>query len=188
MIERDRDKALTLLKEYTLKDGLLNHAYAVEAALKAYARHFGEDVEYWGVVGLLHDFDYERFPTAEEHPFKGAEILKEKGYPDEMITAILSHAPYTGVPRQSLLEKSLFAVDELTGFIIGCALVRPDRKISSVKVKSIKKKMKDKAFCRNVSRDDLKEGPAALGVEFEEHCQRVIDAMASISADLGFEG
>jgi putative nucleotidyltransferase with HDIG domain len=188
MSYRDRDKALALLKEYTQKDGLLKHAYAVEASLRAYARHFGEDEEYWGVVGLLHDFDYERYPTAEEHPFKGAEILREKGYPEEMITAIMSHAPYTGVPRDSLLEKSLFAVDELTGFVIGCALVRPDKKISSVKPKSIKKKMKDKAFCRNVSREDLREGPAALGVEFDDHCARVVEAMAGISGDLGFEG
>jgi putative nucleotidyltransferase with HDIG domain len=188
MLQRDRDKAYELLTEYTTKEGLIKHALAVEAALRAYAAHFGEDEKYWGVVGLLHDFDYERFPTAEQHPYEGAKILREIGYPEEMVTAILSHAPYTGVPRESLLQKSLFAVDELTGFVIGCALVRPDRKISSVKPKSIKKKMKDKAFCRNVSRDDLRQGPAELGVEFDDHCNRVIGAMASISADLGFEG
>ncbi len=183
-----RDEALALLREYTQSESLIKHALAVEASMRAYARKFGANEEEWGVVGLLHDFDYEKHPTAEEHPFKGAEILKSRGYPEEMIRAVLSHASYTGVPRETQMAKTLFAVDELTGFVTAVALVRPSKKVAEVKPKSVKKKMKDKGFARAVNRDEIREGAELLGVEFGEHVQTVVDAMAGIAADLGLQG
>jgi len=153
-----REDAYALLTEYTKKENLIKHALAVEAAMRAYARKFGEDEEAWGIVGLLHDFDYDMYPSLEDHPFKGAEILREKGYPEEWIEAILGHAEHTGVPRTTRMAKTLFAVDELCGFITAVALVRPDKKLESVKVKSVKKKLKDKAFARQVSREDIRKG------------------------------
>ena len=183
-----RDEALALLREYTQRESLIKHALAVEASMRAYARKFGANEEEWGVVGLLHDFDYEKHPTAEEHPFKGAEILKSRGYPEEMIRAVLSHASYTGVPRETQMAKTLFAVDELTGFVTAVALVRPSKKVAEVKPKSVKKKMKDKGFARAVNRDEIREGAELLGVEFGEHVQTVVDAMAGIAADLGLQG
>ncbi len=183
-----RDEALALLREYTQSVSLIKHALAVEASMRAYARKFGANEEEWGVVGLLHDFDYERHPTAEEHPFKGAEILKVRGYPEEMIRAVLSHASYTGVPRETQMARTLFAVDELTGFVTAVALVRPSKKVAEVKPKSVKKKMKDKGFARAVNRDEIREGAELLGVEFGEHVQTVVDAMAGIAADLGLQG
>jgi putative nucleotidyltransferase with HDIG domain len=183
-----RDEALALLREYTQSESLMKHALAVEASMRAYARKFGANEEEWGVVGLLHDFDYEKHPTAEEHPFKGAEILKSRGYPEEMIQAILSHASYTGVPRETQMAKTLFAVDELTGFVTAVALVRPSKKVAEVKPKSVKKKMKDKGFARAVNRDEIREGAELLGVEFGEHVQTVVDAMAGIATDLGLQG
>ena len=183
-----RDEAWSLLTEYTQSESLLKHALSVEAAMRAYARHFGASEEAWGVVGLLHDFDYERHPTLEEHPMKGAEVLRARGYPDEMIAAILSHAPHTGVPRETPMAKALFAVDELTGFVTAVALVRPDRKVAEVKPSSVRKKMKDKAFARAVKRDEITEGAQLLGVEFEAHVQTVIDAMAGIAERLGLAG
>jgi putative nucleotidyltransferase with HDIG domain len=174
---RNRDYCLSLLKEYTKSDSLLKHAYAVESCVKAYAAKFNEDVEYWGNVALLHDFDYEKFPTAEEHPFKGAEILKEKGFDENFIKSILSHASYSGEPRDTLLKKVLFACDELAGFITAVTYVRPSKAISEVEVSSVKKKMKDKAFARAVSREDIVNGAAELNIPLDEHIQFCIDAM-----------
>jgi putative nucleotidyltransferase with HDIG domain len=174
---RNRDYCLLLLKEYTKSDSLLKHAYAVESCVKAYAAKFNEDVEYWGNVALLHDFDYEKFPTAEEHPFKGAEILKEKGFDENFIKSILSHASYSGEPRDTLLKKVLFACDELAGFITAVTYVRPSKAISEVEVSSVKKKMKDKAFARAVSREDIVNGAAELNIPLDEHIQFCIDAM-----------
>ncbi len=181
----NREQAWELLCEYTKKDNLIKHALAVEAGMKAYARKFNEDEEVWGIVGLLHDFDYERYPTAQEHPFKGAEILREKGVDEEWIKAIMGHADYTGVERDSLMAKALFAVDELTGMITAATLVRPSQKIEDLKVKSVKKKLKDKSFAASVNRDDIKNGAQELNVELSEHIEFVIEAMKSISDELG---
>lgn len=173
----DRNFCLSILQEYTKSDSLLKHAYAVETCVKAYAEKFNGDVQYWGNVALLHDFDYEKFPTAEEHPFKGSEILKEKGFDEEFRKTILSHANYSGVPRDTLLAKALFACDELAGFITAVAYVRPGKTVDEVEVKSVLKKMKDKAFARSVSREDIMKGAEELGVKLEEHIQFCIDAM-----------
>ena len=183
-----REEAWALLTEYTQSESLRKHALAVEAAMRAYARAWGENEDQWAVVGLLHDFDYERFPTLEDHPFRGAEILREKGYPPEMVSAILAHAPHTGEPRETLLAKTLFAVDELTGLITAVALVRPSKKVAEVTPKSVKKKMKDKAFARAVNREEILEGAELLGVEFGEHVTKVVDAMTGIAAELGLAG
>lgn len=174
----NRQDALDLLHEFTETDSLRKHAYAVEAAMRAYARHFGEDEEEWGMVGLLHDFDYEKFPSAEEHPVVGNRILEERGWPEELRRAIMSHADYTGVTRESRMEKTLFAVDELCGFITAVSYVRPDRKIAGMEARSVKKKMKDKGFARAVSREDMLQGAELLGIPFDEHVQFVIDALA----------
>ncbi len=179
-----RDEALTILHEHVQNENLRKHAYAVEAAMRAYARKFGEDEDYWGVVGLLHDFDWEIHPTLEEHPQKGAEILRERGADEALVQDILAHAPHTGVPRDSLVRKTLFAVDELTGLIVACALVRPNG-IADMKAKSVRKKMKDKSFAAAVSREDIQTGAEELGVDLSEHIQFVIDAMKSIREELG---
>jgi len=184
-IMRDRNYCLNLLKEYTKNQNLLKHAYAVEACVRAYAEKFGEDVEYWGNVALLHDFDYEKYPTAEDHPYKGAEILRGKGFDENFVNSILSHADYTGVPRDSLLKKTLFACDELAGFITAVTLVRPNKSLEEVKVKSVKKKMKDKAFARAVNREDIRKGAEELGVSLEEHIEFCIAAMKNIKDILG---
>jgi len=181
----DRQQAWEILTEYTKKENLRKHALAVEAAMRAYAKKFGEDEEEWGIVGLLHDFDYERHPTEEEHPYKGAEILREKGLPEEWIKAIMGHADYTGVPRDTLMAKTLFAVDELTGLITATALVRPSKQLRDLKVKSVKKKLKDKAFAASINRDDIKKGAEELGVDLSEHIGFVIEAMKSVSDELG---
>ncbi len=182
---RDRDYCLSILQEYTQSDSLLKHAYAVESCVKAYAGKFNEDVEYWGNVALLHDFDYEKYPTAEEHPFKGSEILKEKGFDEEFCSAILSHADYSGVPRDTLLKKTLFACDELAGFITAVTYVRPSKSIDEVEVKSVLKKMKDKAFARAVNRDDITNGAAGLDISLEDHILFCIEAMKKDKAMLG---
>lgn len=179
-----RSDALTLLKEYTKSDALLKHMYAVEAAMRAYARKYGEDEETWGIVGLLHDFDYEKYPTAPDHPLKGSEVLREKGYSDEVRTAILGHASYTGVPRETRMAKALYACDELCGFIMACSLIRPN-KIADLEVSSVKKKLKDKGFARNVNREEIAQGTTELGVPLDEHIKFVIDAMKSIAPELG---
>jgi putative nucleotidyltransferase with HDIG domain len=181
----DREEAFRLLTEYTKKEGLIKHALAVEVSMREYAKKFGEDEETWGIVGLLHDFDYEKFPTAEDHPFRGAEILRERGVPEEWVSAILSHADYSGVPRENLMSKTLFAVDELTGFIVAVALVRPSKKIADVSSKSVKKKMKDKAFAAAVNRDDIMKGAENLGIPLEEHIDFVVNSMKKIAEGLG---
>jgi putative nucleotidyltransferase with HDIG domain len=181
----NREEAYNLLTEYTKKEGLIKHALAVEAVMREYAKKFGEDEESWGVVGLLHDFDYEKYPTAKDHPFKGAEILKAKDFPEEWITAILGHADYSGVPRESLMAKTLFAVDELTGFLVAVTLVRPNKKLAEVSIKSVKKKMKDKAFAASVSREDIQIGAEELGIPLDEHIGFVLEAMKKIANRLG---
>ena len=191
-MELKRDDALALMQEYTEHINLRRHMYAVEAAMRAYARKFNEDENLWSITGLLHDFDYERWPNTEHrsddgHPTDGVAILQEKGYPEEVCRAILGHAFYTGVPRETLLAKTLYAVDELTGFITACALVRPNG-ISDMKVKSVKKKLKDPAFARGVNREDVTKGAAELDVELGEHIQLVIDAMREIRDELGLGG
>ena len=180
-----RDEAYQLLTEFTTKDGLLKHALAVEAAMQTYAKRFGENEEIWRVVGLLHDFDYEKYPSMEDHPFKGAEILRSRQIPEEWVKAILAHATHTGIPRDTLMAKTLFAVDELCGFITAVAYVRPSRKLQEVEMSSVKKKMKDKAFARQVNREEIIEGAQLLGVTLEEHIDTVIKAMQTISAELG---
>lgn len=180
-----RQQAYELLTEYTKKEGLIKHALAVEAGMRAYARKFGEDEEAWGIVGLIHDFDYEKYPSMEDHPFKGAEILRQRSYPEEWIEAILGHGDHTGVPRKTKMAKTLYAVDELSGFITAVAYVRPNKKLAEVKVKSVKKKMKDKAFARQVSREDIRRGAEEIGVELDEHIDFVISAMQQVSDDLG---
>ena len=179
----NREEAWNLLCQYTKSEGLRRHALAVEACMRAYARKFGEDEEKWAVVGLIHDFDYEVYPNAPDHPLKGSEILANLGYPDDVRQAILGHADYTGVPRDTLMAKSLFAVDELAGFITACSLVRPDR-IQSLEPKSVRKRMKDKAFARSVSRQDITQGAEELGVELNEHVTLCISAMQAISGQL----
>jgi len=186
MSELDRAAAWELMCEYTQSRSLRRHMLAVEAAMRAYAEKWGEDVEKWGVVGLLHDFDYERWPDPPDHPLKGAEILAKAGYPEDVIYAIKSHADYIEeCPRLSRLDKTLYACDELAGFIMAVAMVRPER-LRGMKAKSVRKKMKQKSFAAAVNRDDIVRGAEDLGVDLSEHIQLVIDAMASISPDLGF--
>jgi len=184
-IMRDRDYCHSILTEYTKSDSLLKHAYAVEACVKAYAEKYEQDINYWSCLALLHDFDYEMFPTAEEHPYKGAEILKEKGFDEDFRNTILSHADYTNIPRETLLAKVLFACDELAGFITAVTYVRPSRSIDEVEVKSVIKKMKDKAFARAVNRDDIIKGASELGITLEDHIQFCIDAMKKNKELLG---
>ncbi len=185
-----RDEALELMHEYTPSDALRKHMYAVEAAMRAYARKYGEDEESWGLVGLLHDFDYERYPNdahspTEEHPSYGVAVLGERGLPKEMCEAIMGHASYTGVPRTTLMAKSLFAVDELCGFLVACALVRPSKSLSDLTVKSVKKKLKDKAFARGVNRDEVRQGAEEIEIPLEEHVQFVIESLRPVEQQLG---
>jgi putative nucleotidyltransferase with HDIG domain len=184
----DRQAAWCLLTEFTQSESLRKHALAVEACMCAYARKFSADEELWSVVGLLHDFDYEKYPSLEDHPYKGNEILKERGYSEEIRQAIMSHAEYTGVPRQTQMEKALFACDELAGFITACALVKPGKSLAEVEAKSVRKKMKDKAFARSVNRDDITNGADELGVDLEEHIAFCIEAMKGIAKELGLNG
>jgi putative nucleotidyltransferase with HDIG domain len=181
----DRNVAWGLLTEFTQSENLRKHAMAVEACMRAYASKFGEDENKWAVVGLLHDFDYEKYPTAEEHPYKGNEILKQRGWPEDVRKAIMSHAEYTGVKRDSHMEKTLFACDELAGFITAVALVKPSKSLAEVDPKSVRKKMKDKAFARSVSRDDIVNGAAELGVDLDEHIAFCIEAMKVVAPELG---
>ncbi len=188
-----RADTLALMHEYTASESLRKHMLAVEGAMRAYARKFGEDEEHWGITGLIHDFDYERFPNTAhsptaEHPAEGVRILKSKGYPDDILQAILGHAHYTNTPRESRMAKSLFAVDELTGLITATALVRPSKSVHEVDARSVRKKMKDKAFARGVSRDDVINGANELGVDLDEHINFVITSMQARSADLGLSG
>lgn len=182
---RDREYCLSILKEYTKSESLLKHAFAVESCVKAYAEKFNEDINLWGNVALLHDFDYEMFPTADEHPFKGNEILKEKGFSEEFRMAIMSHADYTNIPRTTKLMKTLYACDELAGFLTAVAYVRPSKTIDEVEVKSVLKKMKDKAFARAVNRDDIINGAAELDIPLEDHIAFCIEAMKKNKEILG---
>lgn len=181
----DRQSAWELLCEYTQTDGLRKHGLAVETVMRHFARKHGEDEELWAITGLLHDFDYERWPTAEGHPFEGNKILAERGYPDVVRTAIMGHADYTGVPRDTLVAKVLFSVDELTGFVTAVALVRPNKSIFEVEPPSVRKKMKDKAFARQVNRDDIVNGAQQLGVDLDAHIAEVIEALKSNADALG---
>jgi predicted hydrolase (HD superfamily) len=186
-----REEAWELLCEYTKGRSLRQHALAVEAAMRAAAVRYGgpgEDVEEWGVTGMLHDFDYEMFPTPEEHPYKGANILCGRGYPDHVIRAIMGHATYTGVPRDTPLARALFATDELCGFLVACALVRPSKSLDDLEVSSVKKKLKDKAFARTVNRDDIRQGVEELGVELDEHVRFVIEALKPVQESIGLNG
>lgn len=186
----NREEALALMHEFTQSEALRKHMYAVEAAMRAYARKLGEDEETWGIVGLLHDFDYERFPNpdhspTEGHPSYGVRLLRERGFPEELCRAILGHASYTGVPRDTLLAKTLFAVDELCGFLVACALVRPSKSLADLEVRSVKKKLKDKAFARGVNRDEVYRGAEELGIPLDEHIQFVIEALRPVESSLG---
>ncbi len=179
------DEAFELLKEYTQSESLIRHALCVSEAMRCYAKKFGEDEEKWAIVGLLHDFDYEKFP--EKHPYKGVEILKEKGLDEDMVRAILGHASYTGVQRDTLMAKTLFAVDELSGFLFAYALVRPTKNLKDIKMKSIKKKLKDKAFARGVNRDEIELGAKELGVDLSEHIQFVASCLQNKAKLIGLE-
>ena len=183
-----RDNAWRLLTEYTKSESLLKHALAVEAAVRGYARTFGEDEAGWSIVALLHDFDYERWPSAEDHPFRGSEILRQQGYPEWVVRAILSHADYSGVPRDSLLEKTLFACDEMAGFVTAAVLVRPSKSILDLEASSVMKRMKDKAFARGVKREDLRAGAELLGLPLEKHIGNVISFMREQADVLGLGG
>ena len=181
------------MHEYTASDSLRKHMLSVEAAMRAYAQKFAEDVDRWGTTGLIHDFDYERYPNSEHsatdgHPAEGVRILRGKGYPEDILQAILGHATYSGVPRDTLVAKTLFAVDELTGLITATALVRPTKNVHEVEAKSVRKKMKDKAFARGVNRDDVLTGAAEMGVDLDEHIAFVIAAMQSVASDIGLGG
>jgi predicted hydrolase (HD superfamily) len=184
----DRNEAWDLLCEYTEGDSLRKHALAVEAAMRACAKQYGsgeDDADEWGMVGLLHDFDYEKFPSADQHPFTGANILCGRGYSERFIRAIMGHATYTGVPRDTAMARALFATDELCGFLVACALVRPNKSLDDLEVSSVKKKLKDKAFARSVNRDDIRQGVEELGVELDAHIRFVIDALRPVQKQIG---
>jgi len=183
-----REQAWAMLTSYTKNPSLIKHALAVEAAMRAYARQMGEDEDLWGITGLIHDFDYEQHPTAEEHPLAGCSILEENGWPEEIITAIKGHATYLNVPRESLMARTLFAVDELTGLVTACALVRPSKSLADLKAKSVKGKWNDKAFARGVNREDIELGMQEMGVDRTEHINTVIEALKSVAAELELDG
>ena len=183
-----REDAWKILNEHTKKPSLIKHALATEAAMRAYARKYGDDEELWAVTGLIHDVDYEEHPTAEEHPIVGATMLSEMGWPEEIIDAIKGHATYLNVPRETKMAQTLFAVDELTGLIVACTLVRPSKSIHDLKVRSVRKKWRDKAFARGVRREDIELGTSELGVELSEHIGVVIEAMRSVADELGLSG
>ena len=188
----DRESAWCLLTEFTQSESLRKHGLAVEACMRACARKFApgspQQEELWGVVGLLHDFDYEKYPSLEDHPYRGSEILKARGYPEDLRRAIMSHAEYSGVSRDTPMEKALFACDELSGFITACALIKPGKSLAEVDAKSVRKRMKDKAFARKVNRDDIVNGAADLGVDLDEHIAFCIEAMKGIAETLGLDG
>jgi len=182
----DRASAMELLNEWTKSESLLRHALGVEAAMRACAVKFGGDPELWGITGLLHDLDYEKYPTRDDHPFRGAEELRARGYPEEVVEAVLGHASYSGTPRTGAMAKALFAVDELVGFLFACAYVQPDKSFASVKASSVRKKMKDKAFAKSVNREEIVQGAAELGVDLMEHVEFVRGALALKEEALGF--
>ena len=180
-----REQAVSLLHEWVQNVNLRKHCYAVEAAMRAYAAKYGEDAERWGLTGLIHDFDWERHPTAQHHPMAGVEVLRAAGWPEDVCGAVLGHATYSGVPRDTLMARALFACDELSGFLVACALVTPEKRLSLVAVDSVRKKMKNAGFARNVNRDDIVNGAAELGVDLDEHIAFVRGAMLGISGELG---
>ena len=183
-----RDQAFALMCEWTVSESLRKHMLAVEAAMRFYARKFGEDEEKWAVVGILHDMDYEKHPSKEEHPYQTVKLLRERGEPEEISRAILAHADYSGVKPETPLEKTILAVDELCGFITAVALVRPSKSVLEVEVSSVKKKMKDKAFARQVSREDITQGAALLGISLDEHIANVLTALQGAASELGLAG
>lgn len=184
----NRDIAYAIVTEFVKNDGLVRHMLSVEAGMRAYAMKYGEDPEYWGLAGLLHDFDWEIHPTLEQHPQAGAPILRERGVPEDLIRCIQSHAPHTGVPREKIMDKTLFAVDELTGLITACALVRPSKSLHDLTAKSVKGKWKDKAFAAGVNRDEIELGAREMGIELAEHITNTIEAMRPIAPRLGLDG
>ena len=188
MVINRLDAGWKLLTEFTQSESLRKHALAVEACMRAYAQKGGAEEELWGMVGLLHDFDYEKYPSAEDHPYRGSEILKDRGYSEEVRRAIMSHAEYSGVARISPMEKTLFACDELAGFITACTLVKPGKSLAEVEAGSVRKKMKDKAFARSVHREDIIQGAADLGLDLEEHIAFCIESMKGIAVELGLDG
>lgn len=183
-----REETWQLLNEYTHSPSLLRHALAVEAAMRYYAQHFGQDVERWGVTGLIHDFDFEQHPTPEEHPLTGVRILRDLNWPDDIVTAVAGHGWNFEQPRDSLMAKCLFAVDELTGFVSACALVRPSKSVLDLTASSVRKKWKDKAFARTVSREDMEHGADEIGIPLDEHIAHVIAALVPVAAELGLAG
>ncbi len=183
----DRDTAWALLQEHAKGDTLIKHALAVEACMQAYAAKQGEDQDLWGVVGMLHDFDWDVCPSPDEHPQFGAAILRERGYPEEVVRAVLSHGNHTGIPRETLMEKALYAMDELSGFVTAVALVRPSKSLAETQVRSVRKKMKDKAFARAINRDDIAQGAEELGVDLDEHIAFVIEALKPVANKLGLQ-
>lgn len=183
-----REQALALLHEYTESESLRRHAYAVEASCRFYAKKFNENEEKWGIAGLLHDFDYERYPTPTEHTIVGARILAEQGYPEDIIYAIRAHADYNHLERNTLFEKIVFACDEVSGFVMAVAMVRPSKDLKDVEVKSVKKKLKDKAFARGVNREDVYHGAEELGISLDEHIGNVIEALQGVASELGLDG
>lgn len=187
-MQKTREDAWALVNEYTRNQNLVKHMLAVEAGMRAYARYFGEDEETWGLVGLLHDFDYEKHQTIPDHPIKGAEILRQRGWSDEIITAILSHADESGIPRNTRMRQALYATDDLTGLIVAVALVRPTKDIRDVDLSSVKKKWGEKRFAAGVHREEIEAGVEALGVDLDDHIQRVLLAMQDIASDLGLDG
>ena len=183
--EFSREQALELLHEYTKTDQLRRHGRSVEAVMEAAAKKYGEDPKIWGIVGLLHDFDYEMFP--DQHPYAGKPILEQRGVPEDIIYAIQCHADFTGYLRHTMMDKMIFAVDELTGFVIACALVQPNKSLSEIKISSVRKKLKDKAFARSVLREDIAKGMQELGADFEDHVQFVIDALKPVAHEIGIQ-
>jgi len=181
----DRERAWNLLCDWVESDNLRKHALGVEAAMRAYAKDFGGDAELWGITGLLHDMDYERYPTPEDHPYRGVEALRALGYPEVMLEAILGHATYSGVERTTPLAKALFAVDELSGFVVAVALVRPSKRVADVNVKSVKKKLKEKSFAKGCNREEIAQGATELGLELDDHIARVIAALSEVAPELG---
>ena len=183
----DRATAWALIQEHAKGDTLIKHALAVEACMLAYARKYGGDEELWGVVGMIHDFDWDVCPTPEQHPLFGAGVLRDRGYPEEIVRAVLSHGNHTGIPRETKMEKALFSVDELSGFVTAVALVRPSKSLSETEVRSVRKKMKDKAFARAINRDDIVQGAQELGVDLDEHIAFVIEALKPVAQELGLQ-
>jgi predicted hydrolase (HD superfamily) len=180
-----REQALALLHEWVQNVNLRKHCYAVEAAMRAYAAKYGEDTERWGLTGLIHDFDWERHPSAELHPMRGVDVLRAAGWPEDVCRAVLGHASYSGVPRDTRMARALFACDELSGFLVACALVNPEKKLTAVEPGSVRKKMKSTGFAKNVNRDDIVNGAAELGVDLDAHIQFTLDALRAVRGELG---